>query len=282
MPGAQLSTQGLFMLRKYAFRRFVFAIAYVALRTLPTILLLVAWNVTYGTDILLAQGSAGSKAPFESRVIVDMPTAGLLPKGSLGLTTVVFAGGGILCDASFAPIQDFNIGIGYSGVNILGNGSVSWQGIPSTHLRYRIIDETLAFPAIVFGLQTQGRGVVQNKQFETASPGLFASSSKQFSWIGGHLAFHGGLGYSLDLPFNGRGFNAWFGAEQSLGPGAALMAECNPTMNDTSSGLLIHLSLRWVISPGVTLELQGRDLLGTLPSQKAFTRTLSFEINRRL
>ncbi len=235
-----------------------------------------------GTSSVQAQGSAGSKAPFESRVIIDMPTAGVLLKNSLGLNTVVFAGGGLLCDASFAPIDNFNIGIGYSGVNILGSGAVTWQGIPSMHLRYRIIDETLRMPAILLGLQTQGRGVVLNKEFETAAPGIFASLSKQFSWAAGTLAFHGGVGYSVNLAFEAKGANIWTGVEQSLGPNATLMAEVNPTLNDTRSGLILSASLRWVISNGITLELQGRDIFAELPSQQGFTRTLSFEINRRL
>ncbi len=236
----------------------------------------------FSSFALLAQGSAGSKAPYESRVIVDMPTAGVVQKGSFGLTNIVFAGGGLLCDLAFAPMEDFNIGVGYSGLNILGSGSVTWQGVPSMHLRYRILDETLKMPAITLGIQTQGRGVVVDKVFETAAPGLFAALSKQFTWSGGTLAFHGGLGYSVDLAFNGKGANVWFGAEQSLGPNASLMAELNPTVGDARSGVLFNLSLRWVITPGFTLELQGRDLFGQLPTRSGFTRTMAFEINRHL
>ncbi len=230
---------------------------------------------------LLSQGSAGSSAPYESRVIVDMPTAGVVSKNHLGLTTVVFSGGGLLADLSFAPMDRFNIGVGYSGANVLGSGAITWQGIPSMHLRYRVIEETLEVPAIMAGLQTQGRGPVQNKIFQTASPGLFLSASKQFRWWAGTVALHGGGGYSLDLAFNGQGVNLWAGLEQSLGSSASFMLEVNPTMNDNASGLLLNCSLRWVISTGFTLELQARDLLATLPAQSNFNRCLAFEINRR-
>lgn len=230
----------------------------------------------------VAQGSAGTAAPYESRVIVEMPTAGVLAKNTLGLTAIAFADGGILSDVAFAPLTNFNIGVGYSGVRLLGTGNVAWQGLPSLHLRYRIIDETLNFPAITLGLQTQGRGVVSDKRFQTLAPGLFAAVSKQYRWWGGTVSLHGGLGYSLDLGFNGKGINAWGGLEQSLGSSASLVAEFNPNINETTRAALLNVSLRWAIVSGVTLELQGRDVFGNLPGAAGWTRTLAIEVIRRL
>ncbi|MBX7153386.1 MAG: hypothetical protein U0Y96_05165 [Candidatus Kapaibacterium sp.] len=234
------------------------------------------------TPLLFSQGSAGTAAPYESRVIVDMPTAGVLSKNTLGLQTVAFADGGILADVSFAPFTNFNIGLGYSGTKILGTGSIVSQGLPSLHLRYRIIDETLNFPAVMLGINTQGRGVVTNKRFETRAAGVFGALSKQYKWPGGTVSLHGGIGYSVDLGFDGAGVNVWGGIEQSLGGSAALQVEFNPVLNESKQQPLLNLALRWAIVSGVTLELQARDVFGNLPSAQGATRTLAIEVIRRL
>jgi len=234
------------------------------------------------TSQINAQGSAGTAAPYESRVIVDMPTAGVLSKNTLGLQMVAFADGGILADASFAPFTNFNIGLGYSGTKILGTGSIISQGLPSLHLRYRVIDETLTIPAIMVGLNSQGRGVVANKRFETRAPGLFGAVSKQYKWPGGTVSLHGGIGYSVDLGFEGAGLNVWGGVEQSLGGSAALQVEFNSVLNESKQQPLLNLALRWAIVSGVTLELQARDVFGNLPSAQGATRTLAIEVIRRL
>lgn len=231
---------------------------------------------------ILSQGSAGANAFYESRTIVDMPTSGVLQKNTLGINIFAGGGGNVLTDVSFAPFTNFNIGLGYSGNRVLGTGNIDWQGIPAIHLRYRIIDETLTIPAILIGLQTLGRDGVTNKTFLTRSPGLFAGVSKQFRWALGTISLHGGLGYSVDLGFNGNGTNAWVGLEQSLGSSASLMAEFNPNFNSSTSKSLLNLSLRWALVPGVTIELQGRDLFGNLSGSEAWNRTLAIEIVRRL
>jgi hypothetical protein len=231
---------------------------------------------------LYSQGSAGANAVYESRTIIDMPTAGVLQRNTLGINIFAGGGGNVITDVSFAPFTNFNIGLGYSGNRVLGTGNIDWQGIPAIHLRYRIIDETLTIPAILLGLQTLGRDGVNDKVFLTRSPGLFAGASKQFRWAIGTISLHGGLGYSLDLGFNGNGVNAWIGLEQSLGSSASFMAEFNPNLNASTSKSLLNLSVRWALVPGVTIELQGRDLFGNLAGSQVWNRTLAVEIIRRL
>ncbi|MBL7999794.1 MAG: hypothetical protein JNL32_14305, partial [Candidatus Kapabacteria bacterium] len=97
----------------------------------------------------------------------------------------------------------------------------------------------------------------------------------------GTVSFHGGLGYSLDLNYNGAGANVWGGIEQSLGSQAALLAEFNPQLNMKGAPLL-NVAFRWAIVSGVTLELQGRDLFGKLPGSSGWTRTMAIEIIRRI
>jgi len=233
---------------------------------------------------LFAQGSAGEKAIYESRYIVDMPTAGTLNKGCYGLYTNTFPQGGIMLQFDASPFNDFLIGLSYSGTNIIGSGEVNWQGIPGVHLRYRFLDETLDLPAFLIGVNTQGRGDFnsKDKRFETYSPGVFLSVSKNYSWALGSVAFHGGVNYSFEPPKKENFPNFYLGFEHSIGKSFALNFEYNSTLNDDNKNYmnnkgLMNASLRWSLAKGITLELQARDLLENMAKYKAFNRAVCLE-----
>ena len=54
---------------------------------LPIVIQFVFFNYLY------AQGSSGETAKFEYRSLIDMPTAGILEKGFVGITTDVLPDG---------------------------------------------------------------------------------------------------------------------------------------------------------------------------------------------
>lgn len=211
--------------------------------------------------IAIARGSAGERAPYESQRIVDMPTAGMLPQQSMLIRTIAFERGGILAEALVSPLSNVQIGIGYSGTGIVGHDVIQWQGVPSLQFRWRFLDERRSFPACVVGLETLGRGVVRANAFATPSPGAFLAFSKQFRWALGGIALHAGIGYSLDLRFNGQGFNGWVGVEQSLGRSVALSVEANPQSLEQTAPLLFNMVVRWSVLNGATFEFYARDLL---------------------
>ncbi|MFH1052567.1 MAG: hypothetical protein V1779_16735 [bacterium] len=233
---------------------------------------------------LSAQGTAGEKAMYESRYIVDMPTAGVLEKGAYTVYSNAFSRGGIMLQLDVSPFSDFVMGLSYSGTNIIGSGEVNWQKIPGVHLRYRFIDETLSLPAFLFGVNTQGRGDFDktDKRFETYSPGVFLALSKNYKWALGTVAIHGGINYSFEPPSKDNSPNFYIGAEHSIGNSVALNIEFNPTLNDgnkeyMTAKSLLNTSLRWSLAKGVTLELQARDLLGNLTNNKEFNRAICLE-----
>ncbi|ROL61917.1 hypothetical protein D9V86_03315 [Bacteroidetes/Chlorobi group bacterium ChocPot_Mid] len=242
------------------------------------IMILLTYSPTF------SQGSAGEKAIYETRFIVDMPTAGVLEKGNFAIYTNAFYPGGIMLQLDASPFSDFLMGISYSGTNIIGFGAVNWQGIPGVHLRYRIIDETLNLPAFVLGINTQGRGDFSSseKRFQTFSPGVFISASKNYSWALGSVAFHGGINYSFEPSKNENFPNLYLGIEHSIGKSFALNFEFNATLNDEnkkymSNKGLINASLRWSLAKGITLDFQARDLLENMTMNKAFNRAVCLE-----
>ncbi len=236
-----------------------------------------------------AQGSAGAEASVESRYIVDMPTAGVLHKGAFSINSMMYNSGGLLIDISTSPFTNFNFGISFSGSNIIGSGDLVWQKFPGIHLRLRLIDETTTFPAILLGLNTQGRGIfdTENERFQTLSPGAFVSASKNFSWLLGNIALHGGMNYSFEPVPSERAPNLYFGIEQSIGDPASISIEYNANIDERSDEFmsdkgLLNAAVRVSIGQGFTMELQVRDLLSNQKDMQGFTRFIGFEFIRRL
>ena len=209
-----------------------------------------------------AQGSAGSRATIESRTIVDMPTAGVISKGKISAYVHAFENGGIMAEASYGVFKNINIGASYSGIGIIGAGTMEFQGIPGAHIRARILDEAIYYPGILLGVQTQGRGSFLKalKTFQTPSPGAFLAISKNFTWQLGTLALHSGANYSFEGNSTNRKVSFYGGVEQSLLSNVAITFEYNALLQE-ESGVLANAALRWSFAPGFTAELQLRNLL---------------------
>ncbi len=235
-------------------------------------------------NILFAKGSAGSAATYESRFIVDMPTAGVISKGSFAIYAYTFTGGGLMTEISAAPFENFNMGLSYSGSNIVGNQKIVWQDIPGIHIKYRLFDETKGIPAILLGISTQGRGIFfkDSERFETFSPGFFLALSKNFTWDLGTLAVHGGINYSLEPETDNRAPNIYFGFEHSIGKYASLNIEYNANIDEADKNILSHkgllnASLRFAVVQGLTFDLQLRDLLEHIKYSRQISRFIGIE-----
>jgi len=233
---------------------------------------------------LYSQGSAGSKAIYESRFIVDMPTAGVLPKGAISAYALFFTSGGLMIYLDAAPFENFNFGISYSGTNILGEGKIEFQDIPGINIRWRLLDETIVTPAILVGFSNQGRGKYYNsyERFQTLFPGIYGAASKSFKWFLGSFALHGGINYSWEQPTGQYYPNLWFGFEHSIGGTGSILVELNPNFEDTSNEVmlkqgLLNAQLRWSVTRGLTLELILRDLLNHTKDISGFERWIGIE-----
>ncbi len=233
---------------------------------------------TYG------QGAAGDGASYESSYIIDQPTAGILRKGDFSIYTQTYPAGGVLVALSAAPFNNFNMGFSYSGTNVVGTGSVDWQKMPGIQLKLRLLDERISWPAIVIGLNSQGRESYykEEERFMTHSTGAYLAVSKNYSWALGNIALHAGVNYSFDPPSDNRSGNFYLGVEQSIGNKGSLNFEFNPTMDEYNKLVMSHkgllnMSLRWSIYNGITVELHARDMLEHYKNSTGFRRSLVFE-----
>ena len=233
--------------------------------------------------IASAQGSAGSVASVETRYIVDMPTAGVVARGEYAVGLFAFADNGVLVEFGAGLLTNLNAGISFGGTQVIGGGTPVWQNLPGFHVRFRAIDETRVFPAILLGASTQGRGRFseQTKEFQVQSPGVFLAVSKSFRWLG-TVAWHGGVNYSFEAPPDARQINAYLGFEKSIGSPVSVNVEYNAALYGSRSALveeggLLNVALRCSFGRGFTLEFQVQDLLEHYRGSDGATRTLAVE-----
>lgn len=220
------------------------------------------------TNQIHSQGTAGESAKFEYRYLIDMPTAGILEKGMVGVTTDVLPAGVVVAKMEVGVFQNVSFGISYGAANLIGSGKPNWYELPGVNIRFRMINESLILPALVIGFDSQGKGeeFENPKRFAIKSPGFFAAASKNFQLLG-YLSLHGTVNYSLEKNDGDNFLNLWVGAEKTLGTNFSLIAEYDFALNDNASSSFgegkgyLNLGLRWAIGAGFTLGFDLRDLL---------------------
>ncbi len=234
-------------------------------------------------DRLSADGTAGGTSTYETRFIVDMPTAGIVRKGDFAVRATTFGDGGLMAELTASPFRNFNMGLSVGGTGFIGDGDVIVQSIPGIHIKLRAFDETLYTPAFTIGANTQGYGrySVSAKRFRTLSPGIFLAASKNFEWFAGQIALHAGINYSFEPPPADRLPNFYAGLEQTIGSFISVNLEYNANLDEYGNNMksrgLLNASLRWAMEKNITILFQLRDMLGNLNNSSGYIRYFVLE-----
>jgi len=215
-----------------------------------------------------AQGSSGSNAKYEYRSLVDMPTAGILEKGFVGVSMDLMPYGVVIPKIEVGVFDGFSFGISYGGSNIIGSGKVDMYDLPGVNLRVRIIDETVSLPAFTLGFDSQGKGYYDDEleRYQIKSSGFFVAASKNFEFLG-YLSLHGAINYSLERDDNDKDLNIEIGFEKTVGPKFSIVGEYDFAINDNTGKALgngsgfMNFGVRWSMGDGFTLGLNLRDML---------------------
>ena len=77
---------------------------------------------------------------YEPRNIIDMPTAGVIPKGQYSINSNIYSGGGVAANFTVGVFTNFNFGISWTANNLIGNENITSQEIPGVNLSYRFLD----------------------------------------------------------------------------------------------------------------------------------------------
>lgn len=216
-------------------------------------------------------GSAGSDAQVEPRYLIDMPTAGILHNGMIGMNVHFYENSGVLVSLEAGAFNRLTFGLSYGGTNVIGSGAVNWNKLPGVNLRFRVIDESADFPAIALGFDSQGKDayISQYDRYLYKSPGFFAAASKYFNMLG-YLGIHGGVNYSLENGDGNKNVNFFVGADKTIGSDISVVAEYNFGLNDNigNPDMLtrpgpgyLNAGVRWSVGNGLTVEFDYKNLL---------------------
>jgi hypothetical protein len=228
--------------------------------------------IIISTFPILSQGTAGDKAKYEFRYLSDMPTAGILEKGVVGVTTEILPAGALITCIEAGVFENVSIGISYGGSNLIGSGKVDWYNWPGVNIRARIINEATFFPAIALGFDSQGKGNYDSDQdrFTIKSPGFFGAVSKNFDFLG-YMSMHGTINYSLEENDGDNFVDIRAGVEKTLGSYFSLLIEYDFAFNDNNTDYgsgkgYLNAGLRWSVGSGFTMGFDLRDLLSNKSS----------------
>lgn len=221
-----------------------------------------------------AQGSAGAMANIEPRHIIDMPTAGLVQRGSYSVEMDFFQHGGLMVRINAGIMPSLSFGISYGANHVIGSNKIDPNPLPGVNIRLRLIDETLVGPALTIGFDSQGKEsyIEELERFTIKSPGFFVAASKNYNFFG-HLSVHGGLNYSLEDSDGSNALNMYTGAEKSIGDDISLVVEYNFALNDARADAVgrgrgyLNTGMRWSFGGGFTLGFDLKDLFKNQPDQ---------------
>ena len=245
--------------------------------------------ILIGEPALRAQGSAGSSGKLEPRDIVDFPTAGMIPRGSVALDVDFYREGGVDLAVAVGIFDRLSAGLSYGGSGLIGADSPVMNATPGLNVKLRLLEESVYVPALALGFDSQGHDGYNRSldRYVIKSPGFYAVLSKNYAVLG-YLSIHGGSDYSLERSDGNRNVNLFAGIEKTIGPFLSLMLEYNLGSNDTGNNSLgkgrgyLNMGLRCSLGGGLTLGVNFKDLSDNGGNVTVANRTVHIEYVKTL
>lgn len=213
--------------------------------------------------------------------LIDSPTAGLIDKGRYGVALRFFANGGVLTQLDAGVLKRVTIAISFGGEHIIGDTDINWQSRVEAAIRYRILEENTALPALVLGYDTQGYGNHRNERYQVKSKGVFLALSKNYLSSLGQFGVHGGANLSREDEDGDDDLSGWIGVDKSINEDFALVAEYDLALNDNSSSALgsgegyLNAGALFALSKELRLGFYLKNLLSNGPEKAQTSRELT-------
>jgi len=235
-------------------------------------ILLAALLTAVATTTLAQAPEAAKREPLR---VIDMPTAGINHRGEFNTDLRIYPNGGILAQMGIGLFRRFMFGISYGGSNVVGRGKIEGNKQPGMLVKYRLWEETTAFPAIALGYDNQGFGawLKTYNRYEYKSPGLFIASSKNFSFgTDRNFGVHGVVNWNGTETDDDSGMDVSVGGDFSLNEELIALAEYNFALNDyrtDKSNRVVTLGqgngylnagVRWAVGK-IYLQFEFKDIL---------------------
>ncbi len=239
--------------------------------------------------ILCNIGWTQIEQPYPPLNLVSIPTAGTLPRGSFTLESLLITDGGVIPRLSVGFTDNFSFGVSFGVQNLIGgNKPTVNKTTPEVQIKYRVFDESEKMPALVYGLDTQGRGlyhavdsitaikdsIITLNRYDQKAWGMYMVMSKNWNMLG-NLGLHAGVSKSLSENSDGdKDINVFFGIDKELNRSFSLLIEYDAALNDNlgegdyalnditfgkGKGYL-NAGIRWAMSPNLMLEINFNDI----------------------
>ena len=220
----------------------------------------VKWALCVLVNAILCENAIAAERAELSR-IVDSPTAGLVGKGHYAVRLRLFAGGGVLGQVQAGALKRLTIGLSFGGREVIGQGAIDWNPRVEVAARYRTIEESTTWPAVVMGYETQGYGMYEEGRYENKSKGFFIAISKNFTSSFGQFGMHAGVNKSRER-VNGEDISGWLGVDKGLNEDLTLLGEYDLARNNGSDeGGYLNAGARWAVAPQLKVALLFKNLL---------------------
>lgn len=206
------------------------------------------------------------------RRLVDMPTAGTLPRGHYDLGLRVYYNGGGMGYCNIGLSSRFMLGVSYGANAIFANVKPTWNDRPHISLKFRIVDELEYLPGIAVGFSGQGQGpwLESGNRYTYKSRGFYGVVSRSFYFYKWTSGWHAGINYSTEEDVHeDDDINLFLGFDATFNYNLALMLEYDFGLNDDKSGSphsgkgrgYLNFGIKWLFTDNLEIELIAKDLL---------------------
>ncbi len=217
------------------------------------------------------------------RVLIDMPTAGTLPRGHFNIGLRLYSAGGALGNTDIGLSNRFMIGISYGGTNIVSTSEPDWNPRIGFSLKFRLIDELRVFPAVAVGFTDQGFGPYSSdsSRYAFKSRGFYAVASRSFYFYKWTSSWHFGVNYAREYDGdNDKDLDFFGGFDATFNYNLALLLEYDAGLNDDRGGYPIsgkgrgylNMSIKWLFAENLEIEIILNDLLVNRKEADTFGR----------
>lgn len=218
------------------------------------------------------------------RQLVNMPTAGTLPRGYFNIGLRLYAGGGAMANTDIGLSSRLQLGLSYGGEKIVSATNPDWNPRMGFSIKFRVVDELEFFPAITIGFCDQGYGYhsAEYDRYQFKSRGFYAVASRSFYFYKWTSGWHAGVNYSREYDGDDDDDVSFFaGIDATFNYNLALALEYDAALNDnktepseiTGRGRgYMNMSIKWLFAENLELEIYLTDLLQNRRETDTFGR----------
>jgi hypothetical protein len=202
--------------------------------------------------------------------LIDIPTAGALPKGYFDVTLRIFGEGGALLGTNIGLSNRFQVGVNYGGESLLGEHEAIWNPRVGFALKLQLVEETWNLPAIAVGFIDQGYGAFLKEpdRYTIKSKGFYGAISKNFVTLNVATGFHAGINHSLEDGDGDKSPDLFFGWDFHYNQDVSLMLEYTAGLNDNAADSpvgrgrgYLNAGIRWEFARQLVMEADLTNLL---------------------